>query len=87
MRSPQALSETDRRAVAAWAADCAEHALEIFEGAVPGDGRPRELIGRARAFARGELGAAEGIRRRFEGGVPAAEVAGMPAAAAAAAGR
>ena len=83
MPSPQTLSEADRRAVAAWAADCAEHVLEIFEAAAPGDGRPRELIARARAFARGEFGAAEGIRRRFEGGVPAHE--GHTAAAAAAA--
>lgn len=84
MGSPQTLSEADRRTVAAWAADCAEHVLEIFEAAAPGDGRPRDLIARARAFARGELDVAEGIRRRFVGGVPAREV---PAPAAAAAAR
>ena len=50
MRSPQTLSEPDRRLVAAWAADCAEHVLEIFEAAAPGDSRPRDLIARARAF-------------------------------------
>ena len=83
MRSPQTLSEADRRAVAAWAADCAEHVLEIFEAAAPGDGRPRNLLARTRAFARGELDVAEGIRRRFAGGVPAGEVR-APAAAAAA---
>ena len=83
MRSPQTLSEADRRAVAAWAADCAERVLPIFEAAAPGDGRPRDLIARTRAFARGELDVAEGIRRRFAGGVPAAEVR-APAAAAAA---
>ena len=83
MRSPQTLSEADRRAVAAWAADCAERVLPIFEAAAPGDGRPRDLIARARAFARGELDLAEGIRRRFAGGVPAGEVR-APAAAAAA---
>lgn len=83
MRSPQTLSEADRRTVAAWAADCAEHVLEIFESEVPGDSRPRDLIVRTRAFARGELDVAEGIRRRFVGGVPAREVL-SPAAAAAA---
>lgn len=83
MRSPQTLSEADRRAVAAWAADCAERVLPIFEAAAPGDGRPRDLIARTRAFARGELDVAEGIRRRFAGGVPAGEVR-APAAAAAA---
>jgi Imm-5 like putative immunity protein len=83
MRSPQTLSEADRRAVAAWVADCAERVLPIFEAAAPGDGRPRNLLARTRAFARGELDVAEGIRRRFTGGVPAGEVR-APAAAAAA---
>lgn len=85
MRSPQTLSEADRRAVAGWAADCAEHVLPIFEDAIPGDRRPRDLIARARRFASGELTVAEGIRDRFAGGVPAAELAQAPAAAAAAA--
>lgn len=83
MRSPQTLSVADRRAVAAWAADCAERVLPIFEATAPGDDRPRGLIARARAFARGELDVAEGIRHRFVGGVPASELR-TPAAAAAA---
>lgn len=83
MSSAQTLSETDRRIVAAWAADCAERVLGLFEAEVPADGRPRALIGRARAFARGELNTAAEIRRRFTGGVPAGEVT-APAAAAAA---
>jgi hypothetical protein len=82
-RSPQSLSEADRRLAAAWAADCAERVLGLFEAEAPGDGRPRALIVRARAFARGELDAATGIRRRFAGGVGAGEVT-APAAAAAA---
>jgi hypothetical protein len=82
-RSPQTLSEDDRRLVAAWAADCAERVLYLFEAEVPEDDRPRILIFRARAYARGEMGTADGIRRRFTGGVPAAEVK-APAAAAAA---
>jgi len=81
--SPQTLSEADRRLVAAWAADCAEHVLHVFAAACPDDERPRELIARTRAFARGELGTAEEIRRRFEGGVGRNE-ATTPAAAAAA---
>jgi hypothetical protein len=82
-RSPQTLSEADRRLVAAWAADCAERVLALFEADAPDDDRPRALIARARAFARGELDTAEEIRRRFAGGVGAAEVT-APAAAAAA---
>lgn len=81
--SPQTLSEADRRLVAAWAADCAERVLGLFEAEAPGDDRPRAAIGRARAFARGELNTAEEIRRRFVGGVPVGEVK-APAAAAAA---
>jgi hypothetical protein len=68
MRSPQTLSEVDRRVVAAWAADCAERVLAVFEADAPGDSRPRALIARARAFARGGLDVADEIRRRFVGG-------------------
>lgn len=82
MRSPQTLSEADRRILAAWAADCAKRVLGLFEAEAPGDGRPRDAIARARAFARGELGAADGIRRRFAGG--GAREGKAPAAAAAA---
>jgi hypothetical protein len=83
MGSPQSLSEADRRVVAAWAADCAEHVLSLFLAEAPEDDRPRALIARARAYARGELDTAGEIRRRFVGGVGAADVT-APAAAAAA---
>lgn len=83
MPSPQSLSEADRRIVAAWAADCAEHVLPLFRAELPDDDRPRALIDRTRAFARGELSTADEIRRRFSGGVGAGEVS-TPAAAAAA---
>jgi hypothetical protein len=81
MASAQTLTEHDRRTVAAWAADCAERVLAVFEAEVPGDDRPRDAIARARAFARGELGAAEEIRRRFVAGRAASGVS-APAAAA-----
>ena len=83
MGSPQTLSEDDRRRVAAWAADCAERVLGLFEAEAPDDDRPRALIDRTRAFARGELHAADEIRRRFVGGVGVGDVK-TPAAAAAA---
>ncbi|MFW0796949.1 putative immunity protein [Gordonia sp. CPCC 205515] len=82
-RSPQSLSEDDRRLVAGWAADCAERVLGLFEAEAPHDDRPRAAIARARAFSRGETDTAEEIRRRFVGGVPASELT-VPAAAAAA---
>ena len=83
MRSPQTLSEAERRLVAAWAADCAERVLALFEAQAPADDRPRVAIARARAFARGELATAAEIRRRFVGGVPVGAVR-TPAAVAAA---
>jgi hypothetical protein len=83
MPSPQSLSEADRRVVAAWAADCAERVLDLFEVEVPADDRPRDAIVRTRAFARGELDSAGEIRRRFVAG-RAAQAASSPAAVAAA---
>lgn len=85
--SPQALSDGDRRIVAAWAADCAERVLPLFEREAPDDDRARDAIDRARAFARGELTAAGEIRRRFVAGRAAASArtpAGRSAARAAA---
>lgn len=83
MGSPQTLSERDRRIVAAWAADCAERVLWLFEAEAPEDRRPRDAIARTRAFARGELDVAEEIRRRFASGGAAGDVR-APAAASAA---
>ena len=42
------------RAVALWAADCAEQALPIFERHHPTDARPREAIAAGRAFGQGK---------------------------------
>jgi hypothetical protein len=83
MSSPQTLTEAERRIVAAWAADCAERVLALFEAEAPQDSRPRDSIARTRAFARGELAVADEIRRRFVGGGAARDVS-TPAAAAAA---
>jgi hypothetical protein len=81
--SSQSLSEADRRVVAAWAADCADRVLGLFEAEVFDDDRPRDAVARTRAFARGELDAAGEIRRRFVAG-RAAQAATSPAAIAAA---
>ncbi len=45
----------DHHLLALWAADCAEHVLHYFEEAQPLDGRPRQAIELARAWARGEI--------------------------------
>lgn len=83
MGSRQSLSEQQRRLVAAWAADCAERVLPLFEAEAPDDGRPRDAIARARAYARGELETAGEIRRRFIAGRAAASVASAASVAAA----
>ena len=83
MVSPQSLSEADRRTVAAWAADCAERVAWLFEAEAPTDDRVRDAIERTRAFARGELRAADEIRQRFVA-VRAAGAVASPAAKAAA---
>jgi len=82
VRSPQTLTEADRRNVAVWAADCAERVLGLFEAEAPGDCRPRDAIARLRAFARGEIGVAE-ARRRFVAHAAAREVSAPTAVAAA----
>jgi Imm-5 like putative immunity protein len=49
------LSDADHHLLAQWAADCAEHVLDLFESAQPGDPRPRRAIELGRAWARGEI--------------------------------
>lgn len=83
MLSPQALGDADRRAVAAWAADCAERVVALFRLEAPADGRPEDAIARARAYSRGELDAAGEIRRRFVAGRAASAVSSAAAIAAA----
>ena len=82
--SPQTLGVEDRRIVASWAADCAEHVLAIYEDAVPGDTRVRAAIDRARAFAAGDLEVGEAVRHRGAAAGAAAREAPTPAARAAA---
>ena len=48
------LQDSDHRLLAAWAADCAEHVLHLFEALQPADARPRQAIEQARAWVRGE---------------------------------
>ncbi|MEO7588373.1 MAG: putative immunity protein [Arachnia sp.] len=50
------LTDAHHHLLALWAADCAEHVLDLFESAQPGDPRPREAIAHARAWVRGEVG-------------------------------
>ena len=49
------LTDSDHHLLALWAASCAEHVLDYFESAQPGDLRPRQAIEHARAWVRGEV--------------------------------
>lgn len=54
VRRGGSLEDDDHRHLAEWAATCAEHVLDHFERARPGDGRPRRAIELARAWALGD---------------------------------
>ncbi|MFN8443108.1 MAG: hypothetical protein U0175_20205 [Caldilineaceae bacterium] len=45
-------SKDDQKAMAAWAADCAERVLPFFEAAYPNDDRPRKAIAACREWVR-----------------------------------
>ena len=45
-------SKQDQMTMAAWAADCAERVLGLFETAYPGDDRPRNAIETCRTWVR-----------------------------------
>lgn len=48
------LTDPDHHLLALWAATCAEHVLDLFESAAPGDPRPRQAVEHARAWVRGQ---------------------------------
>ena len=50
----------------AWAADCAEHVLPIYETRYPNNARPREAIEAARAYGRGEITRAQLLEARSD---------------------
>jgi hypothetical protein len=55
IRRGGSLTDADHRLLALWAATCAEHVLGVFERERPADDRPRQAIGLARAWTRGEV--------------------------------
>lgn len=55
IRRGGSLTETDHHLLALWAAQCAEHVLDIFESARPDDPRPHQVLEHARAWVRGEV--------------------------------
>src|SRR5579872_4327184 len=49
------LTVSDHKLLALWAAACAEHVLDLFETATPGDPRPRYAIEHVRAWVRDDV--------------------------------
>jgi hypothetical protein len=54
IRRGGSLTDEHHHLLALWAAECAEHVLNLFEGARPEDARPRAAIEAIRAWAAGE---------------------------------
>ncbi|MGY1604418.1 putative immunity protein [Geodermatophilus sp. SYSU D00815] len=73
------LSPDDLRAVARFAAECAQSALDVYEGEHPGDTRPRAAVDAARVFAGGGR-RAKGLRDAAWAALAAAREARTPAA-------
>jgi len=56
IRRGGALTSSDHRLLALWAATCAEHVLYLFESVQPSGPRPREAVEQVRAWACGDIG-------------------------------
>jgi hypothetical protein len=78
VRRGGSLTDEDHHLLATWAADCAEHVLDHFENARPGDDRPRRAIGLARAWARGEVTMTEARAAAGHANAAARDLAGAP---------
>ncbi len=81
------LSDSDHQLLALWAALCAEHVLDLFESALPGDERPRHAIEQARAWARGEITMPQSRTAAGHANAAARNLRGAPRHAAYAAGQ
>lgn len=58
-------SKMDRRTLAIWATDCAEHVLSYFEEKYSKDDRPRKAVEAGRAWVRGEISVSEARSAAF----------------------
>jgi thymidine phosphorylase len=81
------LTDPDHQLLALWAAACAEHVLDLFESAQPGESRPREAIEHARAWVRGEVNMTQARRAAGDAMAAARDLRGAARHAAYAAGQ
>lgn len=83
MKQKKKLDEQDHKALALWAADCAEHVLPYFEKERPKDGRPRKAIEAVRSWARGAIKVGEARKAALDAHAAARDVNQAAARAAA----
>jgi len=81
------LTDSDHQLLALWAADCADHVLDHFERARPGDERPRRAVELGRTWARGEVTMTQARAAGGHANGAARELRGAPRHAAYAAGQ
>lgn len=81
------LLDSDHHLLALWAADCAEHVLQLFEQARPDDDRPRHAVDVTHAWVRGEVKMSDAHKTAFTANAAAREVSGAAKFAALAAGQ
>ncbi|MGH9918328.1 MAG: putative immunity protein [Nitrososphaerales archaeon] len=81
------LTDSDHQLLALWAAACAEHVLDHFERARPGDDRPRRAVELGRAWARGEVTMTQARTAGGHANGAARDLRGTPRHAAYAAGQ
>ena len=81
------LTDSDHQLLALWAAACAEHVLDHFERARPGDDRPRRAIELGRAWARREIRMTEARTAAGHANAAARDLTGAARHAAHAAGQ
>jgi hypothetical protein len=78
IRRGGSLDDIHHRLLAAWAADCAEHVLPLFEAAMPSDLRPRQAVEHARAWTRGDVAMTQARTAAGHANAAARELAGAP---------
>jgi hypothetical protein len=78
-----AIDLEDHRLLVLWAATCAEHVLENFEGVAADDDRPRKAIEAGRAWVRGEMKMTDARKAAFAAHAAAREMTDTSATAAA----
>lgn len=87
VRRGGSLQDGDHHLLAAWAADCAQHVLHLFEEMQPNDERPRRAIAFVRAWARGEISMSQSRAAGGHAMAAARELSGAARYAAFAAGQ